>query len=56
MTGSKSKLVYKTLPSDDPKQRQPDITTMKRVTGWEPKISLERGLSDTIDYFRKITG
>jgi len=56
MTGSKSKLVYKPLPSDDPKQRQPDITTMKRVTGWEPKISLEIGLSDTIDYFRKITG
>ncbi len=56
MTGSQSKLVYKPLPSDDPKQRQPDITSMKRVTGWEPKISLENGLSDTIDYFRKITG
>ncbi len=56
MTGSKSKLVYKALPSDDPKQRQPDIVLMKKLTGWEPKVSLENGLSDTIDYFRKITG
>ena len=51
MTGSKSKLVCKPLPADDPKQRQPDITLAKRELGWEPKIKLEEGLKKTIAYF-----
>ncbi|GAB4440247.1 MAG: GDP-mannose 4,6-dehydratase [bacterium] len=53
MTGSKSKIVYKPLPEDDPKVRQPDITRAKTILGWEPKISLEEGLKSTIDYFKK---
>lgn len=51
---SKSKLVYKDLPEDDPKQRQPDITLAKKELDWEPKIKLEDGLKKTIEYFRKI--
>ena len=43
---------FKPLPEDDPKQRQPDITKAKELLGWEPKISLDVGLSDTIEYFR----
>jgi UDP-glucuronate decarboxylase len=53
MTGSKSKLVFKPLPSDDPKQRRPDITIAKSQLGWEPKVSLEDGLAPTIAYFRQ---
>lgn len=53
MTGSKSKIVYKPLPEDDPKVRQPDITRAKTILGWEPKISLEEGLKSTIEYFKK---
>ena len=51
MTGSKSKITYKPLPHDDPKQRQPDITLAKRELGWEPTIKLEDGLRKTIEYF-----
>ena len=54
MTGSKSKLVFKPLPSDDPKQRRPDITIAKSQLGWEPKVSLEDGLAPTIAYFRAL--
>lgn len=54
LTKSKSKLTFKSLPQDDPKQRKPDITLAKRVLGWEPKVSLEEGLSKTIEYFRKV--
>jgi UDP-glucuronate decarboxylase len=54
LVGSKSKLVNKPLPSDDPKQRQPDITLAKTTLGWEPKIALRDGLRKTIDYFEKI--
>jgi len=53
MTGSKSKIVYQPLPSDDPLQRKPDITKAKSILGWEPKIPLEEGLKHTIEYFRK---
>ena len=53
MTGSKSRIVYKPLPEDDPKVRQPDITRARSLLGWEPKISLEEGLARTVDYFRQ---
>jgi UDP-glucuronate decarboxylase len=51
MTGTKSKIIYKPLPFDDPKQRQPDITLAKQELGWEPTIQLEEGLIKTIAYF-----
>ena len=54
LTGSKSKLVFKPLPQDDPRQRKPDITLAKKVLGWEPKVPLEEGLKKTIDYFDKL--
>ncbi len=53
MTGSKSKIVYQPLPSDDPLQRKPDISKAKSILGWEPKIQLEEGLKHTIEYFKK---
>jgi dTDP-glucose 4,6-dehydratase len=53
MTGSKSRLVYRPLPEDDPKVRQPDITRARTLLGWEPKVGLEEGLSKTLEYFRK---
>lgn len=53
LTGSKSKLVFKDLPQDDPKQRKPDITKAGEVLGWQPRIPLEEGLKHTIEYFRK---
>ena len=49
---SKSKLVYRQLPSDDPKRRKPDITLAKELLGWEPKVALRDGLAKTIEYFR----
>ena len=56
MTGSTSKIVYKALPTDDPKVRQPDITRARAVLGWEPKVALEDGLVKTIEYFRAKIG
>jgi dTDP-glucose 4,6-dehydratase len=57
MTGSKSKIIYKSLPTDDPKVRQPDITRARTLLNWEPTVSLEQGLGRTIDYFRsKVAG
>jgi len=52
MTGSKSQLVYRPLPEDDPKVRQPDITRARTLLGWEPKVDLRTGLTSTIEYFR----
>lgn len=52
--GGKSKIVYRPLPSDDPKQRQPDITLAKTRLGWEPKVLLSEGLDRTITYFSKL--
>jgi dTDP-glucose 4,6-dehydratase len=52
MTGSTSRIVYRPLPTDDPKIRQPDITRARTLLHWEPKVSLEEGLVNTIDYFR----
>jgi UDP-glucuronate decarboxylase len=51
ITNSKSKLIYCDLPSDDPKQRQPDISLAKKELDWSPKIELEEGLKYTIEYF-----
>jgi UDP-glucuronate decarboxylase len=51
LTGSKSRLVYQPLPSDDPKQRKPDISLAKAGLNWEPKVSLRDGLQKTIEYF-----
>jgi dTDP-glucose 4,6-dehydratase len=56
MTGSKSRIVYKPLPTDDPKVRQPDITRARTLLKWEPKIPLEQGLGQTITYFRQKLG
>lgn len=53
-TGSKSKLVYKQLPSDDPTQRKPDISRAKELLNWEPKINLNEGLLKTITYFDQL--
>jgi dTDP-glucose 4,6-dehydratase len=52
LTGSQSSIVKKPLPVDDPQQRQPDITRAKKVLGWEPKILLEDGLRETIQWFQ----
>jgi dTDP-glucose 4,6-dehydratase len=52
MTGATSKIVYKPLPTDDPKVRQPDITRARALLRWEPKVPLEQGLVKTIEYFR----
>ncbi len=51
LTGSRSKLVFKPLPSDDPRQRQPDITLARERLAWEPKVNIDAGLKRTIDYF-----
>lgn len=53
---SSSRIVYETLPGDDPKKRKPDISLAREVLGWEPKVPLEEGLKKTIAYFRKVTG
>jgi len=54
LTNSKSKIIYMPLPEDDPTQRQPNITLAKKeLNGWEPKIPLEQGLIETINYFKK---
>jgi dTDP-glucose 4,6-dehydratase len=53
VTKSKSKIIHKPLPQDDPKQRQPNITKAKKILKWEPKVALSEGLVKTIDYFRK---
>lgn len=54
LVGGKSKLAYQPLPTDDPKQRQPDISLAKNKLDWEPKVQLEDGLKETIAYFRKV--
>jgi dTDP-glucose 4,6-dehydratase len=55
LTGTKSEIVFKPLPVDDPKVRQPDITRARAKLGWEPKVPLEEGLKRTIEYFRSLT-
>lgn len=53
MTGSTSRIVYRSLPTDDPKVRQPDITRARTLLGWEPTVPLQQGLGRTIEYFRE---
>jgi UDP-glucuronate decarboxylase len=52
LTNSKSKIVHKPLPADDPKQRRPDITLAQKYLKWEPKVQLAEGLAKTIEYFK----
>ncbi|MRR57206.1 MAG: SDR family oxidoreductase [Deltaproteobacteria bacterium] len=54
LTGSSSRVVFKPLPSDDPKQRQPDISLAREKLGWEPKSDIDTGLKKTIDYFSRL--
>jgi len=56
LTGSKSEIVFKPLPADDPKVRQPDISLARRVLGWEPKVSRREGLRRTLEYFKQRLG
>jgi len=56
LTGSKSQIVFRPLPVDDPKQRCPDITRARSLLGWEPTVELEEGLAVTVEYFRKAIG
>jgi nucleoside-diphosphate-sugar epimerase len=53
LTGSKSKLIFKNLPQDDPKQRQPDISKAKNILNWEPKVDRAEGLKVTLEYFKQ---
>jgi len=52
LTGSKSQIVFRPMPPDDPKQRKPDITLARTLLGWKPKIDREEGLKRTLDYFQ----
>jgi dTDP-glucose 4,6-dehydratase len=55
LTGTTQKVIYKELPTDDPKQRQPDITIARQLLGWEPKVHRSEGLSITYDYFKSLS-
>ncbi len=55
LTGTNQKIIYKALPTDDPKQRQPDITRARKILGWEPKISRAEGLRFTYEYFKNLS-
>jgi dTDP-glucose 4,6-dehydratase len=54
LTGTNQKIIFKDLPKDDPKQRQPDITKAKQILGWQPKVSRAEGLKITYDYFKSL--
>ncbi len=55
LTGANQKIIYKPLPTDDPKQRQPDITLARQLLGWEPKVDRKEGLQITYEYFKSLT-
>jgi len=54
LTGAKTKIIYKPLPKDDPKQRQPDITRAREILNWEPLVGRAEGLKLTLDYFKTV--
>jgi dTDP-glucose 4,6-dehydratase len=54
LTGANVKIIYKPLPEDDPKQRQPDITKAKQILGWQPKVDRKTGLKKTFEYFKSL--
>ena len=54
LTKSKSKILFKSLPEDDPKKRQPDISLATKKLGWEPRVKIDDGLNNTIQYFKTI--
>jgi dTDP-glucose 4,6-dehydratase len=56
LVGSRSRIVYRPLPVDDPRQRQPDITRARTILGWEPKVGLDEGLLSTVEYFKRKIG
>ncbi len=56
LTSSHSQIVFKSLPADDPRQRQPDISLARNELGWEPQVGIEAGLRKTIDYFTALNG
>jgi dTDP-glucose 4,6-dehydratase len=55
LTGTTQKLIAKPLPTDDPKQRRPDITKAREILGWEPKVSRAEGLKITYEYFKSLS-
>jgi dTDP-glucose 4,6-dehydratase len=55
LTGADQKIIFKPLPTDDPTQRQPDITKAKELLGWEPKVGRSEGLKIVYDYFKSLT-
>jgi len=55
LTGTTSEIVFKPLPADDPRVRQPDISRARARLGWEPRVKLEDGLMRTIEYFRQLS-
>ena len=56
VTGSKSEIVHRPLPQDDPTRRRPDITKARTLLGWEPKVPLRDGLERSLDYFKQCVG
>ena len=56
MTGTRSKIVFRPLPADDPRQRRPDITRARETLGWAPRVQLRQGLALTISYFESVLG
>ena len=54
LTGTSQKVIYKPLPQDDPKQRQPNIDKARKILGWEPKVSRSEGLKITYEYFKSL--